>query len=220
MAYEKQGFQNGEELTAEHLERIEEGIVDIEKRLDEAVVDENGNAKGDINLHGRQLIDVGFLHLCEEGKDGSTIQHATYEAIDDVREAAVVEFYGTKGDEKVRLRHLADGVLEEDAATVGQLNRSVGGIEAALDAIIAIQEELMGGRTITFYITGTEFTAIEGMTWVEWCDSDYNTAGYICRGDEVGWWEYNEDLGESEWWFVDATPSALIIAGYDYDVGA
>lgn len=102
--------------------------------------------------------------------------------------------------------------LEED------FNSTTGDIEAALDAIIAIQEELIG--TITFYITGIEYTAKKGMTWAEWVDSEYNTGNYIVRNGEVGWWEWNEDYGDNEWWWVEAPASALIIAGRDYDVGA
>ena len=32
--------------------------------------------------------------------------------------------------------------------------------------------------TITFTIDGTSYTALEGMTWAEWCESEYNTGGF------------------------------------------
>jgi hypothetical protein len=61
-----------------------------------------------------------------------------------------------------------------DAPSVGA--DSLGDIEAALDGIIAIQEELMTVK-ITFEVDGIQYTAAEGMTWGEWLDSDYNTGG-------------------------------------------
>lgn len=65
-----------------------------------------------------------------------------------------------------------------------ELAAEIGDIEAALDAIIAIQEKLTN-PTITFAITrwGTTETyqADEGMTWAEWLASEYNTGN---QGDE------------------------------------
>ena len=37
---------------------------------------------------------------------------------------------------------------------------------------------------ITFTIDGTSYTALEGMTWAEWCESEYNTIG-LWVGDDV-----------------------------------
>ena len=34
---------------------------------------------------------------------------------------------------------------------------------------------------ITFTIEGTTYYAEDGMTWGEWCESDYNTAGYYVK---------------------------------------
>lgn len=61
----------------------------------------------------------------------------------------------------------------------------MGSIEAALDAIIAIQEELIPDETIIFYIYDTEYTANKGMTWGEWCDSEYNTVGFFDADGEI-----------------------------------
>lgn len=59
------------------------------------------------------------------------------------------------------------------------LQNELGDIESALDAIIAIQQSLTNGggkvEEIAFTIDGTEYAAIDGMTWEEWCDSKYNT---------------------------------------------
>ena len=112
----------------------------------------------------------------------------------------------------------ANDAARQATTAAESINAIADDISAALDAIIAIQEELMGGKEIAFFIAGTEYTAKEGMTWAEWCDSEYNTYGYICRDNQVGWWEEVEE--DYEWWFVDAAPSDVIIAGAEYDVGA
>jgi hypothetical protein len=56
-----------------------------------------------------------------------------------------------------------------------QRNKTIGDIHTALDAIIAIQENLTG--IISFFIDGEMYKADEGMTWGEWVDSGYNTIG-------------------------------------------
>lgn len=61
--------------------------------------------------------------------------------------SAIVDFYEKHHDGLCLLRHIADGVRDFDAATVGQLNAAVGDIETALDSIIAIQESLIGGAS-------------------------------------------------------------------------
>jgi len=38
---------------------------------------------------------------------------------------------------------------------------------------------------ISFTIGGISYTAEEGMTWYEWCDSEYNTFGLSCEDDET-----------------------------------
>ena len=73
MAYEKQGFQNGEELTAEHLERIEDGIVNLESRLDDATVDENGKVSGDLDMDGHAITNAWSVSINQKGKDGVAI---------------------------------------------------------------------------------------------------------------------------------------------------
>ena len=39
--------------------------------------------------------------------------------------------------------------------------------------------------TITFYIDGTEYTAEQGMTWAEWCNSSYNTGGLYVEDESI-----------------------------------
>ena len=57
------------------------------------------------------------------------------------------------------------------------IENSIGDIDTALDAIIAIQEELIG--TITFTDGEHTFTALKGMTFGEWVNSPYNTIGAV-----------------------------------------
>ena len=76
-------------------------------------------------------------------------------------------------------QNLTDDQKAQARANIGAASADViGDIETALDAIIAIQEELIGTPTSTFTIEGQTFTVEEGMTWGEWTTSDYNTAGY------------------------------------------
>ena len=42
--------------------------------------------------------------------------------------------------------------------------------------------ESLGNNLITFTIDGSEYQAIEGMTWGEWIDSEYNTDDYYYTG--------------------------------------
>lgn len=76
-----------------------------------------------------------------------------------------------------------------------------GDIEQALDVILAIQEELLP-HIIEFIIqdTPTDLTlqAIDGMTWSEWCESEYNTVGFsIIDGrpsrEKNTWLQYIDD---------------------------
>lgn len=82
----------------------------------------------------------------------------------------------------------------EEAESVAEIvvSREIGDISTALDHIIELQEELIGGsgdvKTITFTIDHVEYTAIEGMTWGEWYESAFNTADiymYIDSNGEV-----------------------------------
>lgn len=73
------------------------------------------------------------------------------------------------------------------------IDSNFGDIDSALDAIIEIQNELMGDtETITFYISGVPFTAEAGMTWAEFIDSEYN----IINAEQSPASEWGSDSGE------------------------
>ena len=59
-------------------------------------------------------------------------------------------------------------------------------IEMPIDVVYK-KEIKTSGRIITFTIEGVEYQAEEGMTWRDWCASDYNTAWfYISEGSNLG----------------------------------
>lgn len=65
----------------------------------------------------------------------------------------------------------------------------------------------------SFSINGTVYTFIVGMTWREWCDSDYNTGGCFCHTDSV------VDIHEDYVKYSDYTrvfPNEEIIDGHSY----
>jgi hypothetical protein len=98
-------------------------------------------------------------------------------------------------------------------------------IEAELDRIIAIQNELIGTDTddtlITFtydwYGTVHTLNAVEGMTWAEWIDTDYNTIG-LTDGNSMGDYKGNIYYGVSSVWFDNAEVSIndVIISNGEY----
>lgn len=108
-----------------------------------------------------------------------------------------------------------DGTIESFAHSVvfhSTFDEHIGKIETALDNIIAIQESLIG--PIVFTLEGVEYTAIKGMTWAEWCDSKYNTAGCTYEGDEALFTEIGDCI-------IDATgeyqtPTTVIVGGAVY----
>jgi hypothetical protein len=68
--------------------------------------------------------------------------------------------------------------------------------------------EESGGNLITFTIDGTEYQAEEGMTWVEWCNSDYNVNNY--EYDE--WGIYWNNGGSSTLVLFNSTDAVVDIS--------
>lgn len=71
-------------------------------------------------------------------------------------------------------------------------------------------------QTITFTIGGTQYTALSGMTWSEWVDSEYNTRGFkIAYGNiNLSGQGTVEDIGGDT-----VSPNDVIIANYSYKMG-
>jgi hypothetical protein len=58
----------------------------------------------------------------------------------------------------------------------------------------------------TFYIENTGYYAIHGMTWGEWCGSEFDTSGYAWRfyvPDDVG-------LGAHSYMAIDGTHNTIV----------
>lgn len=83
-----------------------------------------------------------LLHLCGETQDEQVIISAKGTTGDRI---PVLRFDEAQTENAPVLRGISDGVEEQDAATFGQLTKAVGYIETALDSILAIQNELIGG---------------------------------------------------------------------------
>ena len=94
--------------------------------------------------------------------------------------------YGTNPDGNLQIPTVwADlGVIQPGADPSGdesadpslpvweQMRGELGEIDAALEHIIRIQNDLVG--YFTFYFSSKKCVAINGMTWEEWCDSEWN----------------------------------------------
>lgn len=107
----------------------------------------------------------------------------------------------------------------EDVAEINAyIDEQLGDIDAALDAIIAIQNELLGiGKLISFTAVKPNgyvynFQATKGITFEEWKDTEYNTIGLQSIGDYV---YFFDDVEFAEYSFP-VTPDTVIEDGYAY----
>lgn len=116
---------------------------------------------------------------------------------------------------QVKMENIAPGKEPTDAVNKGQLDEQVGCIETALDSIIAIQNGLIGD--IAFRINGEIYTALVGMTWGEWCDSEYNTVGaYVDEGTGIVMIEGNYVARSVTSEDIDQLSNTVIIDKCDY----
>jgi hypothetical protein len=65
---------------------------------------------------------------------------------------------------------------------------------------------------ITFEIGSTDYQAEEGMTWLQWVDSEYNTDGYYFNSDE------NCIMEPAGYMAVGASPSVTIVPDRRYTI--
>ena len=107
---------------------------------------QNGLADRYLNMGDHPIGNVLSLHFTPTDKDDDAISiRQISSTVDDNGSYIGGVFAFVYPDGHVILRGVADGVEDNDAATVGQLNTAVGDIETALDSIISIQESLIGG---------------------------------------------------------------------------
>lgn len=120
-------------------------------------------------------------------------------------------------------------ILSQALSELIEAKNLIGDINEALDAILAIQEELIGDMPITFTfvdLDGNAFllNALEGMTWGEWVESEYNTVGITngnIDGDYVGSIYYGiyyvMFMGEKGY-YETLADTDLIVANREYEV--
>lgn len=75
---------------------------------------------------------------------------------------------------------------------------------------VVYEIEVVAPTIITFTIGSTSYQAEEGMTWEQWVDSSYNTAGYYVRGSYV---YDNEGFGG---WVRSTSPTDIIVSDGEY----
>ena len=80
--------------------------------------------------------------------------------------------------------------ITEAQNLLDEMTAAIGDIDTALGSIIAIQESLINGTLIKFTIATVNdqqgqmvYYAKEGMTWAEWCGSEYDTLGVEIKGN-------------------------------------
>lgn len=82
------------------------------------------------------------------------------------------------------------------------------------DTTIFIKEG--SATTSTFTIDGTEYEFEEGMTWADWVNSDYNTAGFYLKNDHLIEHPVNNHICY-DW--ANEIPTNLIVADRQYYIG-
>lgn len=70
---------------------------------------------------------------------------------------------------------------------------------------------------IPFTIDGTQYQAEDGMTWAEWCESEYNTGGWSIAGSASSNYVFN---AYSDQYISGSSATATIIDGATYTVAS
>ena len=103
--------------------------------------------------------------------------------------------------------------LDAMATNIGDANTEVDTQADLIEQILAALDAKFGEKVtmITFTINDVEYQAEEGMTWVEWCASDYNE-------DKSYYVDYDCDgiLSIDMQVIVEVIPTDTIIDGHDY----
>lgn len=94
--------------------------------------EQKAQARKNIGALGNSPIVRSIEISDESGGRGAYIIPESYVQHEELNVASL-GFYGILGEEPTILRNIADGILDTDAATVGQLNAAVGDIETTLN---------------------------------------------------------------------------------------
>lgn len=114
--------------------------------------------------------------------------------------------------------------LPTSVAVVELISTTVGNIGTLLDTING-ETSYSIINMISFTIDGTSYQAEEGMTWYEWCNSDYNTSIWVCPTSTQTYITYSGGTGEeylaleSGYKTTACVASDVIIANYTYGIG-
>lgn len=104
-------------------------------------------------------------------------------------------------------------IVSQAVGKVNEVYAKFGDLDAALDAIIALQESLLP-KVLTFSLTDPAGTSTysfeEGMTWEQWVNSEYNTIGAYVNSDSI-WVNYNASF----YCICDYDTGFIVSAGYD-----
>ena len=119
-----------------------------------------------------------------------------------------------------------------DSVEIKTLGESLAGLYDDPSYFEEITEEqfydlntLLTPQEITFTVSGVEYTALSGMTWEEFCNSEYNIGGqdwmsddlrFECDGDTI--YAYKGDLSSGR--VENATPTDIIIANTAYSINS
>ena len=114
----------------------------------------------------------------------------------------------------------ADQQLALSVLNLGQL-LPIAETEVVLK-VIGILDVLEDNGLIKFTIDGTSYQAEDGMTWYEWCNSNYNTSTWVCTSSTQTRIGKGEDYLalESGYKTTACVASDVIIANHAYGTGS
>lgn len=85
------------------------------------------------------------------------------------------------GGTELASRNVLDDAVFRNVIITSKLSEVTNG-DTLLTWLNANATKQSTNNLITFTIDGTSYQAEDGMTWYEWCVSEYNTGGYRCAG--------------------------------------
>lgn len=111
--------------------------------------DQKAQARQNIGALGNRINETLYIAVHGQEQDAVIVEVETVRTPDDDLVVDVLslrgDFDGSIDDDTVVLRGIRPGFQDNDAVNYRQFNTAVGDIETALDAIISIQNSLIGG---------------------------------------------------------------------------
>ena len=86
--------------------------------------------------------------------------------------------------------------------------------------VVLIEDEESGDapsepKPIKFKFYDKEYDALEGMTWYEWCKSEYNTDGWECDGPDDYVYTWRQDNGQWDYEYFYVTLGSEWVLGQE-----